>query len=236
MPNRAAARKRTRRVGDAPRPHRSISLKCRCAPNTAPTRLTAAAFPEATPLNAFVAWNEARSAKDRRYRIICDIHQILHDLGGETCLAHLAGRPLGIRRSGRRIVAAPAAQTLAQKFLAESAGEPGGCGGAASDRHVAGRDRLARHGPACGGFQRVRATGPARRPRRSGPIPTATSDSPRNIVATTPYPDHQARRSGRLHPGARPGAGHSPASRRRPYRLADHRAICAAGGADRAVR
>ena len=92
--------------------------------STAPSRLTAAAFPEATPLNAFIAWNEARNKKDRRYRIICDIHRILDNLGAETCLAHLAGRPLALRRSGGGIVAAPAARTIAQKFLAEFAGAP----------------------------------------------------------------------------------------------------------------
>jgi ADP-heptose:LPS heptosyltransferase len=91
----------------------------------AASRLSLAAFPAATPLNAFVAWNEARNAKDRRYRIICDIYQILHDLDGETCLAHLAGWPLALRRSGIQIAAAPAAQARAKKFLAESAGAPG---------------------------------------------------------------------------------------------------------------
>ena len=88
--------------------------------STAPARLTAAAFPKATPLNSFVAWNEARYAKDRRYRIICDIYWILDNLGTETCLAHLAGQPLALRRSGGRIASNPATRALAEGFLAES--------------------------------------------------------------------------------------------------------------------
>jgi ADP-heptose:LPS heptosyltransferase len=86
--------------------------------------LSAGAFPEATPLNAFLAWNEARHAKDRRYRIICDIHWMLNDFGSEICLAHLAGQPIASRRSGGRIVAAPAAQALARRCLTESIGSP----------------------------------------------------------------------------------------------------------------
>ncbi len=85
----------------------------------APLSLSADAFPEATPLNVFLAWNEARYAKDRRYRIIRDIHWMLHDFGSEICLAHLAGQPIALRRSGGRIVVAPAAQALAQRCLTE---------------------------------------------------------------------------------------------------------------------
>ena len=90
----------------------------------APPSLSAGAFPEATPLNVFLAWNEARYAKDRRYRIIRDIHWMLHDFGSEICLAHLAGQPVALRRSGERIVVAPAAQALAQRCLNESIGAP----------------------------------------------------------------------------------------------------------------
>ena len=101
---------------------RGAPRKCASRRDCASRPLSASAFPEATPLNAFLAWNEARHAKDRRYRIICDIHQMLRDLGAEVCLAHLAGQPLGLRRFGERIVAAPTAATLAQRFLAEAAG------------------------------------------------------------------------------------------------------------------
>ena len=94
----------------------------RVASGFASRPLSASAFPEATPLNAFLAWNEARHAKDRRYRIICDIHRMLRDLDAEVCLAHLAGQHLGLRRSGERIVAAPIAGAFAQRFLAEAAG------------------------------------------------------------------------------------------------------------------
>lgn len=93
-------------------------------PRIAPRLLSSSAFPKATPLNAFLSWNEARYAKDRRYRIIRDIHRMLPDLGSEICLAHLAGQALALRRSGERIVAAPIAEALAQKFLAASAGGP----------------------------------------------------------------------------------------------------------------
>jgi ADP-heptose:LPS heptosyltransferase len=86
--------------------------------------LFASAFPDATPLNAFFAWNEARRATDRRYRIAYDLHRLLHGLGSDVCLAHLAGQPLGLRRSGERIVASPAAAPRARRFLAGSAGSP----------------------------------------------------------------------------------------------------------------
>ena len=89
-----------------------------------PLSLSAGAFPEATPLNVFLAWNEARYTKDRRYRIICDIHRMLHDFGGEICLAHLAGQPIALRRSGRRIVVAAATDSLSQRFLTQSGGSP----------------------------------------------------------------------------------------------------------------
>ncbi len=90
----------------------------------APLSLSAGAFPEATPLNVFLAWNEGRYAKDRRYRIIRDIHRMLHNFGSEICLAHLAGQRIALRRSGGRIVVAPAAQALARRCLTESIGTP----------------------------------------------------------------------------------------------------------------
>ncbi len=98
------------------------SLAVAAAPGASPPALSAGDFPEATPLNAFVAWNEARRATDRRYRIARDIRELVHGSGGEVCLAHLAGEPLGLRRSGDRLVASPAAAAQARRFLAGSAG------------------------------------------------------------------------------------------------------------------
>jgi ADP-heptose:LPS heptosyltransferase len=71
-----------------------------------PTRLDASAFPVATPLNAFFAWNEARYVRDRRYIIACDIFRLLREFGGDTeiCLAHLLGQPVIRRRFGQRVV------------------------------------------------------------------------------------------------------------------------------------
>ena len=88
---------------------------------TIPPRLSAIAFPEATPLNAFFAWNEARSTKDRRYIVACDIARLLHGFEQNLCIAHLAGQPLDLRRSGERILIAPAATARARQFIAESA-------------------------------------------------------------------------------------------------------------------
>ncbi len=70
-----------------------------------PPRLDASAFPADTPLNAFFAWNEARSLRDRRYVIARDIHRLLKSFEGETevCLAHLACRPIIRWRFGQRI-------------------------------------------------------------------------------------------------------------------------------------
>ena len=99
-------------------------MKCRRRPNPVRGQLTAAAFPGASPLNTFFAWNEARRSKDRRYRIIQDVNRILQDLGGEICLAHLAGGSLGMHRSGERITAASATQALARRFLAMPDGAP----------------------------------------------------------------------------------------------------------------
>ena len=69
-----------------------------------PLRLDARAFPKATPLRAFFAWNEARYVRDRRYVIACDIHRLLRRFQGEigACLAHLAGQPIIRWRAGVR--------------------------------------------------------------------------------------------------------------------------------------
>src|SRR5215467_3058521 len=70
-----------------------------------PLRLDAYAFPKATPLRAFFAWNEPRHVRDRRYVIACDIHRLLRRFHGEigVCLAHLAGQPIIRWRTGVRI-------------------------------------------------------------------------------------------------------------------------------------
>lgn len=88
---------------------------------TSPPQLRASAFPDATPLNAFFTWNETRRGVDRRYRIACDIHRLRHGCGSEICLAHLSGQPLGLRRAGRRILAAPQTAAIARQFLAGAA-------------------------------------------------------------------------------------------------------------------
>jgi ADP-heptose:LPS heptosyltransferase len=89
-----------------------------------PVRLDAGAFPEATPLHAFFAWNEVRRARDRRYIVARDIARLLHSFGDEFCAAHLAGAPLGLRRSGQRFLAPPAAAERAREFVAGHAGAP----------------------------------------------------------------------------------------------------------------
>jgi ADP-heptose:LPS heptosyltransferase len=96
----------------------SISL------TTSEQPLCASAFPDGTPLNVFFGWSEARRATDRRYRIAQDIHWLLRGLGGDVCLAHLAGRPLGLRRSGEGIAAPPTASVDARQFVAASDGSP----------------------------------------------------------------------------------------------------------------
>ena len=89
-----------------------------------PPRLSAGAFPRATPLNAFFAWNEARRATDRRYRVACDIDRLLHSLGHGVCVAHLAGRKLALGRRGDAIAAPADAAARAREFLSEHAGSP----------------------------------------------------------------------------------------------------------------
>ena len=70
-----------------------------------PSRLDSNAFPLATPLSAFFAWNEARYVRDRRYVIARDIYRLLQRFGGdiEVCLAHLVGRPIILWRLGKQI-------------------------------------------------------------------------------------------------------------------------------------
>jgi ADP-heptose:LPS heptosyltransferase len=86
--------------------------------------LCAGAFPDTTPLNAFFAWNETRRVTDRRYRLACDIQWLLHNSGSDICLAHLAGQPLGLRRSHGRIAVLPMAAAHARQFLAGCADSP----------------------------------------------------------------------------------------------------------------
>jgi ADP-heptose:LPS heptosyltransferase len=70
-----------------------------------PPRLDSSAFPTATPLGAFFAWNEARHIRDRRYVIAGDIYRLLRRFSGEIeiCLVHLACRPIIYWRCGQRI-------------------------------------------------------------------------------------------------------------------------------------
>jgi ADP-heptose:LPS heptosyltransferase len=72
-----------------------------------PLGLSAAAFPPATPLHSFFAWNEARRGRhDRRYVIACDIHRLLRRFDGDigVPVAHLAVRPIIRWRLGERMV------------------------------------------------------------------------------------------------------------------------------------
>ena len=80
-------------------------MRARLITASLPSRLDARAFPDATPLGAFFAWNEARYFKDRRYVIACDIHRLLCRFKGEiaVCLVQLAGQPIIRRRAGSGI-------------------------------------------------------------------------------------------------------------------------------------
>ena len=60
--------------------------------------LSAGDFPEGTPLNHFLAWNEARLRRDRRAVIARDVMRLLQLFGNapeafERCVAHLSGTP-----------------------------------------------------------------------------------------------------------------------------------------------
>ena len=84
-----------------------------------PPRLDASAFPVATPLNAFFAWNEARHPRDRRYAIARDIYSLLMRFNGdiEICLAHLVGRPVILWRFGHRLVVSATRLRGARAFV-----------------------------------------------------------------------------------------------------------------------
>jgi ADP-heptose:LPS heptosyltransferase len=79
-------------------------------------RLNASAFPDATPLKAFFAWNEARRDTDRRYKILCHLQRLLDRSGNDCCLAYLVGERLTLRRAGRRRGADPAAPPVGRFF------------------------------------------------------------------------------------------------------------------------
>jgi ADP-heptose:LPS heptosyltransferase len=91
-----------------------------------PPRLAASAFPAATPLNAFFAWNEARFLRDRRYVVACDIYRLLRRFDGETdiCLAHLTCRPVVRWRLGPRIGVSPTGLCAARELLSQSRRAP----------------------------------------------------------------------------------------------------------------
>jgi ADP-heptose:LPS heptosyltransferase len=101
-------------------PSSSVPLSTR----SLPPRLDASAFPAATPLNAFFAWNEARYPCDRRYVIARDIYRLLRDFDGETriCVAHLACRPVIRRRFGRRVIVPATSLDEARDLAAEQCG------------------------------------------------------------------------------------------------------------------
>src|SRR5258708_29926480 len=83
----------------------NVAVRARLTPPL-PPRLDASAFPVATPLNAFFAWNEARYVRDRRYIIARDIYRLLQKFSGDTeiCLAHLLGQPVSRWRFGLRVI------------------------------------------------------------------------------------------------------------------------------------
>src|SRR5215469_3860 len=99
-----------------------------------PHRLDARAFPAATLLNAFFAWNEARYRRDRRYIIACDIYSLLQAFDDETeiCVAHLTCRPVMRWRFGRRVFASVSSLSEACDLARKSRGSPA----AAAARHL----------------------------------------------------------------------------------------------------
>ena len=67
------------------------------------TSLRACDFPAGTPLNAFLAWNEARWTQDRRYTIACDLLNLHRRFNADgagltVCVSHMAVRPVIRRR------------------------------------------------------------------------------------------------------------------------------------------
>jgi len=89
-------------------------------PTTSLPALSAGVFPEGTPLNAFLAWNEARRSTDRRYRIARTFTELWRDPDDAVSIAYLAGQALGLQRFGGRIVAPANAAAQAREFLADA--------------------------------------------------------------------------------------------------------------------
>ncbi|HYM01923.1 MAG TPA: glycosyltransferase family 9 protein [Stellaceae bacterium] len=86
-------------------------------------------FPEATPLRAFFAWNEARLLRDRRYRVARDIHALLARFGSgaearDVCVAHLALDPVILWRWHRYAVVSSAKAAGARPLLERNADLP----------------------------------------------------------------------------------------------------------------
>jgi len=88
--------------------------------------LGANAFPIATPLNAFFAWNEARYVRDRRYIIARDIYHLVQSFNGdvEICLTHLLSQPMIRWRFGQRVVVSATRVRAARGFLEGRQGSP----------------------------------------------------------------------------------------------------------------
>ena len=89
------------------------------------SRLCARDFPEATPLRAFFAWNEARLFHDRRFTVAGDIYELFTRFNGDAdahhiCVAHLAISPVILWRWRRHIIVstarAHAARALVERF------------------------------------------------------------------------------------------------------------------------
>ena len=73
-----------------------------------PPPLGARDFPAGTPLHVFFAWNEARSMRDRRYTIACDLYHLYRRFNGNgagaaACVSHLVIHPIIRWRSRSQI-------------------------------------------------------------------------------------------------------------------------------------
>jgi ADP-heptose:LPS heptosyltransferase len=82
-------------------------------PGTWPAPLCARDFAPGTALQAFFRWNEERWARDRRYTIACDLHQLYRRFHADgagivVCISHLAIHPVIQWRVRSRIVVSPA--------------------------------------------------------------------------------------------------------------------------------
>lgn len=93
-------------------------------------RLAARDVPAATPFGAFLAWNEARWRRDRRYVIACDILALLDhyglEIGRAVAIAHLAVAPvIRARWRGRMILSARRARAVAAPAAAPAADAAG---------------------------------------------------------------------------------------------------------------